>query len=242
MRVFASAALVSGLAGWAACRSPAEPGSSKGGGAASAELRGTVTVAGAPAKDAEILVVRDGKVIAAVAASPELRLPRPADCEKVTILARLSDPAGVVAAAPKAACQDQVVIDVPASRIVSLTVAIATPPDAALDWVDLKLTPRLPDVPPVVALADGATTNLREALVVRRVTKSPAVVRAIAGRWWIGADRTIDGPLTPASKNLRFDKLTAAGGGAVTPAFGGAELDIARDTQLELTLRVDDGR
>ena len=210
------------------CRAPANatPGATA--------LTGTVTVAGKPITKAEILVVKDGKVTATATATPTFTVPAMASCKGVRLVARLADPVGVVSVNAPASCKGAVAIDVPASKIVELSATI-TP---SVDWLDVRLTPLLPDVPPTIVLADGTTNGLHEALWSQRVTTPSFKLRVLAGNWRVAAYREVDGPST---SNMKLRTVTSSGKAPVAK-LGGFELELVAATKVELALHPADAR
>jgi hypothetical protein len=223
----------------AACRSPSSDGTAPRPEATAAGLRGRVTVAGKGVEAAEVLVVRGGQVVAVLKAAPDFEVPPElaSACGELRWLVRLASPAGLVPARPPASCAGAFEVAVAASQVVALRGTIVAPPGGSLDWVDVKLTPLLTDVDPALVLADGATTDLREALSIQRITATSFELPVLAGRWRLAADRTIDAPVGTRPGNLRLDALTSTGPDAPTAQFGGYVLTVAADTAVQLTLR-----
>lgn len=219
-------------------------GESSGAGPLPAELRGRVTVAGKPVTAAEVLVVVGGKVVATAAAAPSYQLPPIAECAKASLVIRMSEPVIGVWPSPLASgCQGTHDIDVPSSQVVELHGVIELPPGGAFDWVELKLTPRVAAVAPALVLAEGTSSDLREALVVRRLVRPEFDLRVLAGTWRLRADRFVDGPPGPRVRNLVLDHLKVTAGHAVAsaPQRGAVDLELTADSSLELMLRGDAG-
>lgn len=219
-------------------------GESSGAGPSPAELRGRVTVGGKPVTAAEVLVVVGGKVVATAAAVPSYQLPPIADCAKASLVIRLSEPViGVWPSSLVSGCQGTHDIDVPSSQVVELRGMIELPPGGAFDWVELKLTPRLAAVTPAVVLSEGTSSDLREALVVRRLSRPEFDLRVLAGTWALRADRFVDGPVGARAQNLVLDRLkvTAGAAAASAPRRGAVDLELTADSSLELVLRGDAG-
>jgi hypothetical protein len=234
--LLASQALLAG------CRSPSSEGTAPRPEAGPSALRGKITVAGAPAVGAELLIIREGKVAAVLAAAPYFEVPDElvAACGELRLLVRLAVPIGAVLVTPPAGCRGELAVDVPASAVAVVRGSIVPPAGVAFDWAELKLTPRLPGVDPAWILAEGATTNLRQALAVQRLTSPSFELRLLAGAWWLSADRTIDAPVGTRTQNLRLDALTSTGSGAPAAEYGGYALTLTDGVQLQLTMRAAD--
>ncbi|MEZ4361950.1 MAG: hypothetical protein R3B48_17300 [Kofleriaceae bacterium] len=226
-----------------ACRSPSSDGTAPRPEPSADALHGRVTVAGKDASDAEVLVVRGGQVIAVLKASPAFEIPPElaAACAELRWIVRLTAPLGVVAAQPPKSCRGAFEVAIDASRVATLRGALLAPSGVTLDWVDVKLTPRVPEIDPTLVLADGPNPNLREALSVSRQTKAAFELPVLTGTWWLAADRTIDAPVGTKTGNLRLESVTSSGSGAPRAEFGGYTLEIAADTDVKLTLREADG-
>lgn len=214
--------------------------SGTGPGLASAELHGRVMVGGKPVTAAEILVVVGGKVVATAPAAPAYVLPPIADCARASLVIRLSEPViGVLPSSLASGCGGAHDIDVPSSQVVELRGVIELPSGQAFDWVELKLTPRLAAVAPTVLLAEGTSSDLREALVVRKLSRPEFDLRVLAGTWTLRADRFVDGPTGARAQNLALDqlKVTSGAAAAAAPQRGAVDLTLMADSSLELVLR-----
>lgn len=222
------------------------PGESSGAGPAASPaqpgLRGRITVAGEPVTAAEVLIVVDGKVVSAAPASPSYQLPAVAACAKASLVVRLSEPVIGVWPSPLASgCGGAHDIDIPSRQVVELRGAIQLPAGTAFDWVELKLTPKLPGVPPAVVLAEGTSSDLREALAVRKLTRPAFDLRLIAGTWAVRADRFVDAPPGARPPTLVLDHVEVTGGAARPATRGGVDLPVTASSSVELVLRVDAG-
>jgi hypothetical protein len=200
-----------------------------------AGVSGTVTVAGKPITAADVLIAKGDKVIATTRATPRFSVPLSGDCRGMAVVVRLSDPIGAVRVPVPARCTGVLTVDVPAQPIVDLTMTVKS----SFDWLDVQLTPILAGVPQVVILADG--DNMTRSLWEQRITNPNLTVHVIAGTWRLVANREVDGPASAPPKNLTLDAVVSSGK-PPTPKLGGFELEIPKNTKLELTLRPDNAR
>jgi hypothetical protein len=195
---------------------------------------GCITVMGVAQRDVEVLGVAGTKVrqVARTDGDGQFRFDDAID----RVVARFAEPfLGVVhRPAPDGAPID---IDVARDAIVRLTITIAPPAGVVFDWVDVKLTPRLDDLPPVVVLAAGVESGLHEALWLRRITEPRTTLRVLRGAWDLRAQRWVDGPLLAPRNNQTAAQVTLATGVLAAEQLGGFSIPVGDDTTVTLQLR-----
>ena len=197
---------------------------------------GTITVMGVPARGVEVYAVRGGKVVAVAHSDPEGRFAVDVDAEQV--LARFVEPAvGVRAATPGADGAVQIAVE--RADIVRLTGTLATPAGVTIDWIDLWLTPRLPEVAPRIVVAVGTENAQRPCYWARRLTGAGFELRLLRGTWAMWLVREEDGGLTAEPPlALTLDTLLLPNGDEAEAHFGGRQFALDRDLQVTARVRV----
>jgi hypothetical protein len=200
-------------------------------------LSGRVTVMGNPQQDAEILAVSGNKVLAVARTDRDGRYELPGEPAADRVVARFAEPfLGIVHRPVAGGGPTDLAIE--AADIVRFGITIVPAEGSVFDWVDVKLTPQLPDLSPVIALAAGTTTSLHEVLWSRRVTDPKVAVRLLRGTWDLRARHFIDGPLRanplPA---FTAGRVELSSGGEAAEHLGGFLVDVTTDTQVRLQLR-----
>lgn len=196
--------------------------------------KGTVTVMGVAARGVEILGVNDGEVVAVARTDADGAFTLPDKVEQV--VARLREPvAGVLGARPGP--DGVVTFAIERADIVRLSGQLIAPDGVAVDWIDLSLTPRPPEVAPRVVLAVGTERATHATYVTQRLTGLTFEVRVLRGPWIVWLAREVDGPLTVEPPlTLGVGELTVAGGGSATELFGGHLVEVDRDVAVTARL------
>jgi len=120
---------------------------------------------------------------------------------------------------------------------VPIHVDIHAPEGIPFDWLDLKLTPRRPEVPPRVILATGVAPATSEGMYANRLVAPVLDLRVRPGLYDLRAHRVVEdvgkrsGPV-----NLIADRVMTDGPPA-TPKYGGFEVELGPVTRLTIGLR-----
>jgi hypothetical protein len=200
---------------------------------------GTLAVGGEPVRAAEVALLDDDHVIATASAANQFTIGVPAGARPTRLLVRLYEPVEGAVVVP-AATGHPTNVEIPASRIAQLSGDVHLPGGAAIDGVELALTPRLGDVTPLAMLTDGTGPSTRPALVTHKLTAAHFTERVVTGTWQIRLDRQTDGPLGSTPPDLALDRLTTSGP-APAEAPGGPMVVVDRDLHVDATLRLASG-
>jgi hypothetical protein len=199
-------------------------------------LNGRITAMSVPQRGTEVLLVAGTQVrhVTHTDADGRFSVADAGDVDRV--VARFVEPfVGVVHQAVGAG---PVEIDIGRDAIVRLAIEVAPPDGIPFDWVDVKLTPRFADLPPVVVLAAGTGSGLHEVLWARRITEPRLSLRVLRGSWELRAERTVEGPLTRTPPiQLTAGQVVLPDGAPAPEKFGGFSIPVDRDTAVTLQLR-----
>jgi hypothetical protein len=199
-------------------------------------LNGRVTAMSVPQRGIEVLLVAGTRVrhVARTDADGRFSVDDADGVDRV--VARFAEPfIGVV---HQAVAAGPVEIDVGREAIARLEIEVAPPDGIPFDWVDIKLTPRFADLPPVVVLAAGTGSGLHEALWARRITDPRLGVRVLLGTWELRAARTVEGPLTRTPPiNLTAGQVVLPDGASAPEQFRGFSIAVHGDMAVKLQLR-----
>jgi hypothetical protein len=199
-------------------------------------MNGRITAMSVPQSGIEVLLVAGTRVRHVVHSDADGRFSIDDAGDVDRVVARFAEPfVGVV---HRAVAGGPVEIDVGREAIARLEIDVAPPDGIAFDWLDVKLTPRFADLPPVVVLAAGTGSGLHEALWARRITEPRIGLRVLRGTWDLRAERTVDGPLmrTPPI-NLTAGQVVLPDGTPAPEQFRGFQIAVDRDTAVTLQLR-----
>lgn len=184
----------------------------------------------------EVLLVAGTRVVHVVRTDADGRFSVAEVGDVDRVVARFAEPfVGVV---HRAVAAGPVEIDVGRESIARLDIEVVSPDGIPFDWLDVKLTPRFADLPPVVVLAAGTGAGLHEALWARRITAPRLSLRVLRGTWELRADRTVEGPLTRTPPiNLTAGQVVLPDGAAAPEQFRGFSIAVDHDTAVKLQLR-----
>ncbi len=193
-------------------------------------VHGTVSMMGVPMRGVELLGVRGGAVVEVSRTDADGRYQLASAVDRV--VARLDEPVlGVRGLTP--AADGEASLTISRADVVRLRGRIEVPDGIALDWIDLRLTPRLPDVVPRLVVAVGTENATRDAYALRRLTAATFELRVLRGTWALWLERIVDGPIqvAPTVPDLALRAIEVDGVAAPTH-FGGALVEVDRDLEL----------
>jgi hypothetical protein len=199
------------------------------------ELKGGVTVLGVPSRGVEILGVAGSRVVGSVTTDKDGQfVVKGAGLDHV--VARFVEPFVGCVSRPAPRPGEILALSIERADIVKLSGTFLPPVGVALDWVDLKLTPRI-EAPPTIVLSDSG--GLREAYWIRRLVQPSFEVRVLRGTWELRAGREIEAPMAVSRPvNLGIKRVTLEDGRCPAPRFLGFEFDVAGDLSVSIELDV----
>ena len=212
---------------------------------------GRVEVDGAPAGGVEVVLLdASGRALAAAQADAaggfELRGP---SASAAFLAAKIDGP--VVGAVVEAAGPPRagVPLRFESSTAVTLTLRFRPPGGAAIDWLDVGLTPHaLAGVPAATVEAlslAGTGPARRDAFAHLRVTGPEARVRLQPGTWAISVRHIVERPKAggvAVPPNCVASAVTLSNGEQAAAEVGLVQLAILRDTAVEVALQPLPGR
>jgi hypothetical protein len=210
------------------------------------DFRGTITVAGAGALEAEVfLLAVDGPVRAAVAVDGKggFALAPPAGFTGGWLLYKLYAPV-IGARAVRVAGPGVHDLAIAAGEAVALTGRVTLPVGAPPGWLDVRLTPRALDglaaeaVPAL--LAAGPEPVRRGSFVTRRIEVDTFAYQLLPGEWRLEVERMFvdSGGLPQPPVSLELGALTVDGGPPPEAAPIGFWLTVRAPTAVVGALKV----
>lgn len=210
-------------------------------------IHGSIRIDGNPSDGAEaFLLTAAGKVIAIARTngSGSYALEPPPGWTGGWVLAKLYRPIVGVRAQRVDAAGGQVDFAVASREAVSLSGTVVLPEDVKADWLDVHITPRagshLPAEAKDAVLAVDTGTGIRSTYYSERTTTASFRLRLLPGRYNLGVDRWVDDDGVRAHQvpSLETATLTRSDGGSAEKSASGFVLDIERDLQVTVGLRV----